>query len=157
MILWIIALAWALSWSVVLFAPSLWPIALLGFVQNVAFTLVSRGRNSGSLGYHLVASLFSNSIYAVLLFLSIDMVSQAKTMPYWFLACYTLATMSGSIFAHWFALRVEKGKARSVQDDRMKMVEATSRTLIIVSRHMLGEEVTPDQLQAARSILDRQM
>lgn len=114
-----ISVAYALAWAiVVVIQPSLWPVAMLGFVQNIAFTFVSRGRNSGSLGYHLLASIFSNGIYAMLLFTSIDMIAQAKSMPGPFLMVYTLATMSGSIFAHWLALRLEKGKARSVQEDK---------------------------------------
>lgn len=114
-----ISAAYALAWAIVVAVePALWPVAMLGFVQNIAFTFVSRGRNSGSLGYHLLASIFSNGIYAALLFTSIDMISQAKSNPGPFLLVYTLATMSGSIFAHWLALRLEKGKARSVQEDK---------------------------------------
>lgn len=119
-----IMLAWAAAWCVVaMLQPSLWPVAMLGFVQNVAFTFVSRGRNSGSLGYHLLASIFSNGIYAVLLFTSIDIISQAKSRPIPFLVVYTLSTMSGSIFAHWLALRAERGKARNVQQDSMDDVK----------------------------------
>jgi len=113
------ATAWMLVWAI---EPNLWPIAALGFVQNIAFTFVSRGRNSGSLGYHLVASVFSNGIYAALLFLSIDMIAQMKASPVAFLTVYTLCTMSGSIFAHWMAMRVERGKGRSVQEDRFSML-----------------------------------
>lgn len=120
---WITA-AYLLAWAVVVTqAPELWVIATLGFVQNIAFTFVSRGRNSGSLGYHLLASIFSNGIYAALLFVSIDQVTQAKANPAAFLAVYTLATMSGSIFAHWLALRVERGKQRSVQEDRFEKLQ----------------------------------
>jgi predicted permease len=119
-----ITYAWAVAWAIVAFhQPALWPVAALGFVQNVAFTFVSRGRNSGSLGYHLIASIFSNGIYAALLFTSIDMISQAKSMPMPFLIVYTLATMAGSIFAHWLALRAERGKARSVQEDRFEKLQ----------------------------------
>lgn len=118
-----ITLCYLAAWAVVLIEPALWPLALLGFVQNVAFTFVSRGRNSGSLGYHLLASIFSNGIYAALLFISIDLISQAKANPLPFLIVYTLTTMSGSIFAHWLAMRVEKGKARNVQADRMESLE----------------------------------
>lgn len=114
-----IALSYALAWAIVANkAPELWVVALLGFIQNIAFTFVSRGRNSGSLGYHLIAAVFSNGLYAALLFVSIDQVAQAKNNPALFLAVYTLATMSGSIFAHWLALRLEKGKARTMTEDK---------------------------------------
>ena len=36
--------------------------ALLLILQNMAFTWVSRARNSGSLGYHAIASICSNGV-----------------------------------------------------------------------------------------------
>lgn len=118
-----IGIAWALAWTVVAFKqPDLWPVAALGFVQNVAFTFVSRGRNSGSLGYHLIAAIFSNGLYAALLFVSIDQVAQAKANPINFLVVYTLSTLAGSIFAHYLALRLEKGKAKQVNDSSLDTI-----------------------------------
>lgn len=114
---------WSMAVGLVLaltFSDNLWMVALLGFVQNIAFTFVSRGRNSSSLFYHMIASLFSNGIYAVLLFTSVDQITSAKQNPGLFVAVYTLATMGGSIFAHWLALRAEKGKARVVTEDRFE-------------------------------------
>jgi hypothetical protein len=35
---------------------------LLLVLQNAAFTWVSRARNSGSIGYHAIAAVFSNGI-----------------------------------------------------------------------------------------------
>jgi hypothetical protein len=113
-----VSAAWMIAWAIVGFwQPALWPVAALGFAQNIAFTFVSRGRNSGSLGYHLIAAIASNGIYAALLFTSIDLMSQAKSMPVPFLIVYTATTVAGSVFAHWMALRAEKGKQRSVQQD----------------------------------------
>ncbi|MCC6425674.1 MAG: hypothetical protein IT435_02515 [Phycisphaerales bacterium] len=149
-----ITLAWAAAWAVVAqVAPALWPVALLGFIQNVAFTFVSRGRNSGSLGYHLVASIFSNGIYAALLFISIDQVSQAKSMPVPFLIVYTLATMSGSIFAHWMALRLERGKARSVQENsldklRLRLSTVEART----QKQPVAETLFESRLKDGRNV-----
>lgn len=142
-----IVLAYTIAWAIVLNkAPDLWTVALLGFIQNVAFTFVSRGRNSGSLGYHLVASVFSNGIYAALLFVSIDQVTQAKQNPGTFLAVYTLATMSGSIFAHWLALKMEKGKGKSVQEDKFgalaRRVQALEAKRPVCER--LHESFLPD-------------
>lgn len=132
-LLWI-ALAYAAAWVIVAKqAPDLWVIAALGFVQNVAFTFVSRGRNSGSLGYHLLAAIFSNGIYAALLFVSIDQVAQAEKSPIQFIAVYTLATLSGSIFAHWLALRLEKGKGKSVQEDKFT---ALRKEFAVLERHV---------------------
>lgn len=92
------------------FAPSLVFITLISFFQNVSFTFVSRGRNSGSLAYHAVAALFSNGLYAALLFMSVDVVSRAKAAPAAFVLAYAMSCLSGSVFAHWLALRLERGK-----------------------------------------------
>lgn len=134
-----IGIAWTLAWTVVASKqPDLWPVAALGFVQNVAFTFVSRGRNSGSLMYHLIAAIFSNGLYAALLFVSIDQVAQAKANPTNFLVVYTLSTLAGSIFAHWLALRLEKGKAKQVNDSsldylrrRIAALESAGRTSMV--------------------------
>lgn len=119
-----VGLAFAVSWACVAVVPELWPVALFGFVQNVAFTFVSRGRNSGHLGYHLVAAVFSNGIYAVLLLFSIKLVATAGAAIGPFLVCYTCSTLAGSVFAHWLAVRVEHGRARNVQEDRIELIEA---------------------------------
>lgn len=118
-----VGLAVVASWACVAVVPALWPVALFGFIQNVAFTFTSRGRNSGHLGYHLVAAVFSNGIYAVLLLFSIKLVTMAGTAIGPFLACYTCSTLAGSVFAHWLAVRVERGRARNVQEDRMLALE----------------------------------
>lgn len=98
-------------------------IAVFAFLQNVSFTFVSRGRNSGSLTYHMIAAIFSNGMYAALLFMSIDLLANAQARPMTFLTCYTMATLGGSIFAHWLAMRIERGKARNVQEDRVEKLE----------------------------------
>ena len=147
-LLWI-AISYAFAWAIVANkAPDLWVIALLGFIQNIAFTFVSRGRNSGSLGYHLIAAIFSNGLYATLLFVSIDQVAQAKNNPGLFLAVYTLATMSGSIFAHWLALRLEKGKAKTMTEDKhaalMRRVSVLEASLGRPVSERLHEMPMPD-------------
>lgn len=109
--------------SAALWLPAMLPIALICFLQNVSFTFVSRGRNSGSLIYHLVAAAFSNGFYALVLFLSIDVLTAASTDPAGFVSVYAAACLSGSVAAHWLALRLERGKARNVQEDRLKKLE----------------------------------
>lgn len=106
-----------------LLAPELVPVAILCFIQNISFTFVSRGRNSGSLGYHLVASLFSNGLYVLMLCISVDVLTAAEANIGAFAVAYTLSCASGSVFAHWLALRIERGKARNVQEDRVAVLE----------------------------------
>jgi chromosome segregation ATPase len=122
--------AWAAAWAVVVTAaPSLWVVALLGFLQNLAFTFVSRGRNSGSLAYHMVASVFSNGIWLGMFVVGVKIAAKAPTFPTEFAIVYTLSTMAGSVFAHWLARKVEKGAARNVQEDRVAKIEDRLRGL----------------------------
>lgn len=148
-----ILLAWALAWAVVGRQPDLWPIALLGVVQNIAFTFVSRGRNSGSLLYHLVAAFFSNGMYILLLFFTIDQVRQAHQMPVEFLVVYTLSTMSGSIFAHWLALKMEKGRGRNVQADQMGHLMYRVTTLE-QDLHEVKQATHPERVRLGRAVRD---
>jgi hypothetical protein len=121
---------YAIAWVLVILEPALWPVALLGFAQNLSHTFVSRGRNSGSLGYHMLASIFSNGIYISLLVLSISLVSYMETsdLPV-FVLVYVLSTMSGSVTAHGLALRFERGKSRNVQEDRVTKIELEVKEL----------------------------
>ncbi len=89
---------------------------LLLVVQNAAFTWVSRARNSGSLGYHAIAAVFSNGIWFCSQFLLIGMVvrpgmelSSAAIL----LCVYIAGTVIGSVSMHYVSLRfMEKGKRR---------------------------------------------
>lgn len=85
-------------------------------VQNAAFTLVSRARNSGSLGYHAIASVFSNGIWFASQFLLINMVVKPN-MPMseilTYAGVYILGTVTGSILMHYVSMKyLEKGKRK---------------------------------------------
>lgn len=93
----------------------LWAAVL--FFQNISFTYVSRARNSGSLIRHIKAALFSNGIWIFSNMLMLGplfdyltgkhgIAAQAATG-----ALYTVSTVSGGVFAHFWALKTEKGKS----------------------------------------------
>lgn len=92
----------------------LWGILLL--LQNASFTWVSRARNSGSLGYHAVASVGSNGIWMLGQFIVIDKVVKALAsgdagLIAGTVAFYTLFTVIGSVGMHHILMTyVEKGK-----------------------------------------------
>lgn len=82
--------------------------AVLLVVQNFAFTAVSRGRNSGSIWYHGVASFFSNAVWFAQFFIVfnvMDIIQIEIRQGRWgfgalaFLV-YTAFTMTGSLVAH---------------------------------------------------------
>jgi flagellar biosynthesis component FlhA len=85
-------------------------------VQNAAFTLVSRARNSGSYGYHAIASVMSNGIFFISQFLLIGMAAKPG-MPLMQIlgigAVYIAGTATGSILMHWLSLNyLERGKRK---------------------------------------------
>lgn len=91
-----------------------WSAILLS--QNFAFTYVSRARSSGSLIRHLKASIFSNGIWIFSQMLMLGPMFDYLTGKHGHVAqiaagtVYTLSTVTGSILAHYWALRTEKGK-----------------------------------------------
>jgi hypothetical protein len=90
--------------------------ALLLILQNAAFTWVSRARNSGSLLYHGVASVFSNGIWFVSQFILIAAVIRpGMTLRDIVLAgaIYIAATVTGSLLMHWISMKyLETGKRK---------------------------------------------
>lgn len=90
--------------------------ALLLVVQTAAFTWVSRARNSGSLLYHGVASVFSNGIWFVSQFILIVSVLKPD-MPMRDLvlagAIYIASTVTGALLMHWVSMKyLETGKRK---------------------------------------------
>lgn len=90
-----------------------WPITLIW--QNYAFTYVSRARNSGSLKRHAVATLQSNGVWFLQTIFVFTAFQNIMSGHYgWRLTAasvlmYTAFTMLGSIYAHYRALKKEKG------------------------------------------------
>lgn len=95
---------------------ALWAPILM--IQNFAFTFVSRARNSGSLRRHMIASMFSNGVWFVSQMIIFSVLYQAMTgklgwkMAVFSAVYYTTFTMTGSLLAHYWGLRTEKGIAR---------------------------------------------
>lgn len=93
-------------------------IALLGvvaFIQNMAFTWVSRSRNSGDPNYHRWAALASNSIWFVTTLLIWNQLWSALTTGEWWRVAvvgvtYVVATTEGSVLMMKILLKKEKGK-----------------------------------------------
>lgn len=92
----------------------LWAALLI--VQNASFTLVSRARNSGSIGYHAVAAVFSNGIWFASQFIMVGLiVNQMKTRGEIAAAAfvYIASTVVGSVAMHYVSVTyLEKGKRK---------------------------------------------
>lgn len=92
--------------------------ALLLLVQNASFTLVSRARNSGSLGFHAAAAVGSNGVWFASQFVMIGKIVDVAKAGSWveavgIAAFYTVFTVIGSVGMHYVSLRwIETGKRK---------------------------------------------
>jgi len=113
LVIWVLVMLWGLSISMSQFY-NLLLLSIAGFIQNMAFTMVSRSRNSGNPERHRYAAWASNGIWAFcFLFLVASVtepLNQIKNTPIsqWMwsdirevlitLLVYTLVTAEGSVF-----------------------------------------------------------
>lgn len=92
----------------------IWAAMLLA--QNAAFTMVSRARNSSSIIYHGAASIFSNGIYFLNLFVGVDLIQKAENITtargIITILFYTAFTTLGALMMHALLLRKEDGKMK---------------------------------------------
>ncbi len=93
----------------------LWGVLLLA--QNASFTWVSRARNSGSLGYHALASVASNGVWIAGQFVIFDQFMQVRAGGWSDITAvclfYTLFTVLGSVgMHHILQTYVESGKRK---------------------------------------------
>lgn len=92
-------------------------LAVVAFVQNMAFTWVSRSRNSGDPGYHRYAALSSNSIWFITTLVIWNQLFEAMTHgELWKIALafvvYVIATTEGSVLMMKILLKSESGKRK---------------------------------------------
>lgn len=92
-------------------------LAVVAFIQNAAFTWVSRSRNSGDPDYHRWAAYCSNGIWFLTNILIWRQVWQAIESGSWWLlvaagVIYCIATSEGSVLMMKRLLKSEKGKRR---------------------------------------------
>lgn len=92
-------------------------LAVAAFVQNMAFTWVSRSRNSGDPSYHRWAALTSNGVWFVTqIFLLGAMLPAFMAREWWVVGLvaivYCIATTEGSVLMMRILLKKESGKQR---------------------------------------------
>lgn len=100
------------------FTVSLLILAIAAFLQNMAFTAVSRSRNSGDPSYHRWCAYASNSIWFVTHFMVLrevwGILDVGIGSAWWRLVVigvvYGVATAEGSVLMMKRLLKSEKGK-----------------------------------------------
>lgn len=92
----------------------LWGLLLL--LQNASFTWVSRARNSGSVAYNGIASVFSNGIWFIGQLVIVNKIVEYKNSPLMLTVCavfYTIWCVTGSMGSQYVLMKyVEKGKRK---------------------------------------------
>lgn len=78
-------------------------ILSLAFIQNVAFTMVSRSRNRDNMTYHAICSVFSNGIW----FITMRELVVAD-LSWWLLMPYVVGTVAGSLFGAKVSMKIER-------------------------------------------------
>lgn len=105
------------DFSIVMYIGTLIVLGVVSFVQNMAFTAVSRSRNGADLSYHRRCAWASNGIWLVCSLLIWKQLWAAfSTNNLWLLiplgVVYVAATTEGSVFMMKKLLKTEKGTRR---------------------------------------------
>lgn len=82
-------------------------------LQNASFTLVSRARNSGSLGFHAVAAVVSSSVWLLVIR---QVVTHLDSMV--LMLAYLAGAVVGSVGMHWISMRFLERGARAIGGPR---------------------------------------
>ena len=90
-------------------------LAVVAFIQNMAFTWVSRSRNSGDPNYHRWAAIASNGVWFITTLLIWNQLWVALTTGDWLKILltglvYVIATTEGSVLMMKILLKKETGK-----------------------------------------------
>jgi putative flippase GtrA len=90
---------------------------VVAFVQNMAFTWVSRSRNSGDPNYHRWAAICSNGVWFITqLFILSTLLPALTAGEWWKIAVtalvYIAATTEGSVYMMKVLLKKETGKRK---------------------------------------------
>lgn len=99
------------------FALTMSGLAVVALIQNMAFTAVSRSRNSGDVWHHARYSVASNGVWFVTqIFLWSTIWKSVETGALWQIvlagAVYVIFTTVGSCLMMAHMLRTEKGKRK---------------------------------------------
>jgi hypothetical protein len=99
------------------FAVDMGILFCVAFVQNMAFTAVSRSRNSGDPSYHRYCAIASNGIWFVTnILITLQVWEAIKSGNWWLIAIaaavYIIATTEGSVLMMKIMLSKESGKRK---------------------------------------------
>jgi hypothetical protein len=129
-------------------------------IQNMAFTLVSRARNSGSLQRHMFAAMLSNGVWFISQIFAFGTITAILTGKFgWKMgACagvfYTTFTLIGSLVSHAIALRTESGKTAVGSNKKYKQVTVEEWEKVQRIMSILPTDV--QKLHVLRDVIERE-
>jgi hypothetical protein len=112
-------------------------LLFLSFVQNVSFSIVSRSRNRSSLKFHLIAAIFSNSIW----FLTFRHLV-TRDMSLYLFPWYCVGTVVGSLQGVQISMWIEK-RLHAESDAHLKSkinIEAQEWRIAALEECVYGKE-----------------
>lgn len=78
-------------------------ILILSYIQNISFSIVSRSRNRDNMSYHIIAAIFSNTIW----FLTMrELITKDMDLPLFI--PYVIGTVLGSVTGVKVSMWIEK-------------------------------------------------
>ena len=103
-------------------------LAIVAFIQNMMFTLVSRSRNSQDPNYHRYCAWGSNGVWFICQVMIVKNIWTAIHAGQWWYAIiagvvYSLATTEGSVLMMKKLIKSESGKRRVGSNDKIDKIE----------------------------------
>jgi len=103
-------------------------LAIVAFIQNMFFTLVSRSRNSQDPNYHRYCAWGSNGVWFICQVMIVKNIWTAIHAGQWWYALaagivYSLATTEGSVLMMKRLIKTERGKRRVGANENIEKLE----------------------------------
>lgn len=106
-------------------------LLLLAFAQNISFSVISRARNRNSHNYHLIAAVFSNSVW----FLTFRLLV-INELTYTMIIPFITGTTLGSLFGAYISRKIE-GWLNLTADATKQIKQSVKNNYVYFKKYIL--------------------